>query len=427
VQAVKKDGKGETPMGDENKRFDVLIAGGSFVGLTQAIALAHCARGALRVAVADRTPLNTARARSHDGRASAHSAASKHLFSALGVWQRVERHVQPITGIDITDTALDSVVRPTLLHFDGALASGEPAAYMLENHRLRDALISLARETGGLTFLAPESVLDFQLTSSGITARLEHSGEVTAALLIAADGRKSALRKRAGIKTIGWSYPHAGIAATLALEKPHEGRAIQHFLPAGPFAILPLPDNRVSLVWTEARARADELIALYDAEFLSQARTRIGGRFGEVKLAGPRAAFPLNLHLARSFVAERMALVGDAAHGVHPLAGQGLNIGLRDVAALSEILVEAARLGLDPGGARLLARYQRWRRFDSAFSGLAMDALNQLFSHDNAPLRAIRSLGLGLVDRAPPLKRLFVREAAGLTGTVPRLLKGEAI
>jgi len=427
VQAVKKDGKGETPMGDENKRFDVLIAGGSFVGLTQAIALAHCARGALRVAVADRTPLNTARARSHDGRASAHSAASKHLFSALGVWQRVERHVQPITGIDITDTALDSVVRPTLLHFDGALASGEPAAYMLENHRLRDALISQARETGGLTFLAPESVLDFQLTSSGITARLEHSGEVTAALLIAADGRKSALRKRAGIKTIGWSYPHAGIAATLALEKPHEGRAIQHFLPAGPFAILPLPDNRVSLVWTEARARADELIALYDAEFLSQARTRIGGRFGEVKLAGPRAAFPLNLHLARSFVAERMALVGDAAHGVHPLAGQGLNIGLRDVAALSEILVEAARLGLDPGGARLLARYQRWRRFDSAFSGLAMDALNQLFSHDNAPLRAIRSLGLGLVDRAPPLKRLFVREAAGLTGTLPRLLKGEAI
>ena len=427
MRAVKKHGQGEGAMGDKSKRFDVLIAGGSFVGLTQAIALARCACGALRVAVADRTPPKTARARKHDGRASAHSAASKHLFSALGVWQRVERHVQPITGIDITDTKLDSVVRPTLLHFDGALGNGEPAAYMLENHRLRAALISQARETEGLTFLAPDSVLEFQVTGSGVTARLEHFGEVTASLLIAADGRKSALRKRAGIKTIGWSYPHAGIAATLALEKPHMGRAIQHFLPAGPFAILPLPDNRVSLVWTEARARAGEIVALDDAEFLEQARTRIGGRFGEVKLAGPRAAFPLELHLARAFVAERLALVGDAAHGVHPLAGQGLNIGLRDVAALTQIIVEATRLGLDPGNAHLLERYQRWRRFDSAFSGLAMDALNRLFSHDNAPLRAIRSLGLGLVDRAPPLKRFFVREAAGLTGTVPRLLKGEAI
>ena len=414
-------------MGSGNKRYDVLIAGGSFVGLTQAIALAHCGRGGLRVAVVDRTPLESARARNNDGRASAHSAASKHLFSSLGVWRRVERHVQPITGIDITDTRLDSVVRHALLHFDSELPDGEPAAFMLENYRLRDALISRALEIDGLTFLAPESVLDIKLHDAGVTARLEHSGAVDAALLIAADGRKSALRKAAGIKTIGWSYPQAGIVATLALEKPHQGRAIQHFLPAGPFAILPLPNNRVSLVWTETRTRARDIVALDDAEFLAEAMTRIGGRFGEVALAGPRTAFPLNLHLARAFVAERLALVGDAAHGVHPLAGQGLNIGLRDVAALTEVIVEAARLGLDPGAVTVLERYQRWRRFDSAFSGLAMDGLNRLFSNDNAPLRAIRSLGLGLVDRAPALKRFFVREAAGLTGTVPRLLKGEAI
>ncbi|MFQ5626525.1 MAG: FAD-dependent monooxygenase, partial [Methyloligellaceae bacterium] len=407
-------------MGGDNKRFDVLIAGGSFVGLTQAIALAQASRGSLRVAVADRTPLETARARSNDGRASAHSAASKHLFSSLGIWSQVESQVQPITGIDITDTRLGSVVRPTLLHFDSVLPDGEPAAYMLENHRLRDALISRARETAGLTFLAPESVLGFQVDMQGVTARLERSGDVNAALLIAADGRKSALRKQAGIKTIGWSYPQAGIVVTLALEKPHQGRAIQHFLPAGPFALLPLPDNRASLVWTEARARAREIVALDDAEFLREADKRIGGRFGDLKLAGPRVAFPLDMHLARAFVSERLALVGDAAHGGHPLAGQGLNIGLRDVAALAEVVVEAARLGLDPGSAPVLERYQRWRRFDSAFSGLAMDALNRLFTYDNAPARAIRSLGLGLVDRTPILKRFFVREAAGLTGTIPR-------
>lgn len=414
-------------MAEENKRFDVLIAGGSFVGLTQAIALAQCARGALRVAVVDRTPVEAARARASDGRASALSAASIHLFRSLGVWARVESHAQPITGIDITDSELGSVVRPQLLHFDGGLPGGEPAAFMLENHILREALIDRAGESEGLTFLAPESVQNYQVSSTGVTARLEHAGAVDAALLVAADGRGSAIRKAAGIKTIGWSYPQAGIVATLALEKPHGGRAIQHFLPSGPFAMLPLPDNRVSLVWTEQRARARELVALENADFLAEAKKRIGGRFGDLSLAGPRAVFPLDMHLARRFVADRVALVGDAAHGVHPLAGQGLNIGLRDVAALAEAVVDAARLGLDPGSAPVLERYQRWRRFDSAFSALAMDQINSLFSNHSAPLRAIRSLGLGLVDRAPALKRFFVREAAGLTGAVPKLLRGEAI
>ncbi len=428
MRAVKMlEERARARMTEVNKRFDVLIAGGSFVGLTQAIALAQCARGALRVAVADRTPLEAARARASDGRASALSAASTHLFRSLGVWARVEPHAQPITGIDITDSKLNSVMRPQLLHFDGGLPDGEPAAFILENYILRDALIDHARETQGLTFLAPEVVREFQVSGTGVSVQLEKAGAVDAALLVAADGRGSAVRKAAGIKTIGWSYPQAGIVATLKLEKPHGGRAIQHFLPSGPFAMLPLPENRVSLVWTEERARARELVALDDAGFLAEAKKRIGGRFGELALAGPRGVFPLDMHLARRFVADRVALVGDAAHGVHPLAGQGLNIGLRDVAALTEIVVDAARLGLDPGSAAVLERYQRWRRFDSAFSALAMDRINSLFSNDSAPLRALRSLGLGLVDRAPMVKRFFVREAAGLTGAVPKLLRGEAI
>jgi 2-octaprenyl-6-methoxyphenol hydroxylase len=414
-------------MSSKAQRYDVLIAGGSFVGLSLAIAMMRSSGGGLKVAVVDATPLESARDRGHDGRASALSAASKQLFQSLGVWERVEAQVQPITGIDITDSQLGSLVRPTLLHFDGDLESGGPAAFMLENYVLRDALIEAAREIEGLTFLAPEKVTDFETTLHGVVARLGGGMSVEAALLVAADGRNSALRKSAGIKTIGWSYRQSGIIATLRLEKPHGGLAIQHFLPSGPFAILPLTGNRVSLVWTQESARARQVVAMDDEDFLIHAKKRIGARFGILEIAGPRAAFPLNMHLARSFVAARVALAGDAAHGVHPLAGQGLNIGLRDVAALTEVMVESSRLGLDLGSAPVLERYQRWRRFDSAFSALAMDRINSLFTNDSAPLRSIRSLGLGLVDRAPALKKFFVREAAGLTGTVPKLLRGEAI
>lgn len=408
-------------------KADILIAGGSFVGLSLALALAQASRGALSVVVVDRTPLDRARAAESDGRASALTAASRHLLETIGVWGGVARHAQPFTGIDITDTPLENAVRRPLLHFDGDLEAGETSAVMLENHILRDALISRALNTESLDFIAPDTVTDFTAYSHAVSARLENGGDIETKLLVAADGRKSALRRMAGIRTIGWSYPQAGIVATLGIEKPHGGRAIQHFLPAGPFAILPLTENRVSLVWTEERSRAQDIVALDDEAFLAEAKKRIGGRFGALSIEGPRAAFPLDMHLARSFVAERFALVGDAAHGVHPLAGQGLNIGLRDVAALAEVIVEAARLGLDPGSAQVLERYERWRRFDSAFSALAMDALNRLFTNDIAPLRAARDLGLGLVERAPALKRFFVREASGLTGSVPRLLKGESI
>ena len=414
-------------MGKLTKKIDVLVAGGSFVGLTLAIALSRSSGGAMRVTVVDRTPPQSARAAESDGRATALSAASTRMFQSLGIWDDVSSHAQPFAEIDITDSRLEAVARPRLLHFDGDLSEGEPAAYMLENHVLRGVLMERAEAAEGVTFIAPETVEDFSFGAACVSARLGSGAPVDASLLVGADGRRSGVRKKAGIKTVGWSYPQAGIVVTLGIEKPHQGRAVQHFLPQGPFAILPLRDDRVSLVWTEERTRAHEVVALDDTAFLSEAKKRMGGRYGALSIAGPRAAFPLDMHLARAFAADRVALVGDAAHGVHPLAGQGLNIGLRDVAALAEVVVEAARLGLDVGSGEVLQRYERWRRFDSAFSGLSMDALNRLFSNDSAPLRALRSFGLGLVERTPALKQFFVREAAGLTGTLPRLLKGQEI
>ncbi len=407
-----------------NERYDIAIAGGSFAGLSLALALTS-ADASMRVAVVDRTPPDDAVKGESDGRATALSAASRQLFEALGVWAAVEMSVQPILEIDITDSGLKSIVRPRLLHFDSELKPGEPAAFMAENHVLRAALIARARQQPGIDFRAPEMVSGYETGDSGVSVRLGSGDELMAGLLVAADGRRSVLRKQAGIKTTGWGYSQVGIVTTIAHEKPHNGLAIQHFLPSGPFAILPLTGNRSSIVWTERETFGRDVVARGDEAFLAEVKPRFGVRFGAISLAGPRAAFPLDLHIARRFVADRLALIGDAAHGVHPLAGQGLNIGLRDVAALAEVVVDARRVGLEAGAPQTLQRYERWRRFDSAFSGFAMDGLNRLFSNDNAPLRALRSLGLGLVDRTPPLKRFFVHEAAGATGEVPALLRGE--
>jgi 2-octaprenyl-6-methoxyphenol hydroxylase len=246
-------------------------------------------------------------------------------------------------------------------------------------------------------------------------------------LLVAADGARSRLRERAGIALRGWSYDQSAIVTTVAHERDHNGRAEEHFLPGGPFAILPLRNRRSSIVWTEHGAEATRLVALPDAEFHDELEKRSGLHLGEITLAGPRRAYPLGLWVARDFVAERLALVGDAAHVIHPIAGQGLNMGLRDVAALAEAVVDAARLGLDPGNATVLERYQRWRRFDTLAMGVSTDGLNRLFSNRSDVLRLVRDVGLGIVDRLPPLKRMFIREAAGLTGEVPKLLRGEAL
>ena len=408
----------------DKSHYDVIVAGGGFVGMTLALALGALAPKGFRVALVDTEPPDRDKT---DARASALSTASKGLFSVLGIWPELAENAQPITSIEITDSSLDAALRPHFLGFDDDLRPGQSGAYMIENAELHRPLrFAVAHEPAIETF-APESVAGYTATLVGVQAQLGSGGEIGAKLLIAADGKRSRLREAARIKGVSWSYPQIGIVTTVAHAKPHHGKAVQHFLPGGPFAILPLKGNRSSIVWTEDKATGEAIMAADEATFLAALVKRFGPKLGDIALAGPRQSFPLDFQVARSFVAERLALVGDAARVVHPLAGQGLNIGLRDVAALTEIIVEDVRLGLDIGAASLLERYQRWRRFDSAFSAAVMDGLNRLFSNENAPLRALRDLGLGVLDDAPWLKRALVREAAGLSGNVPRLLRGERL
>jgi 2-octaprenyl-6-methoxyphenol hydroxylase len=408
----------------DKSHYDVIVAGGGFVGMTLALALGALAPKGFRVALVDTEPPDRDKT---DARASALSTASKGLFSVLGIWPELAENAQPITSIEITDSSLDAALRPHFLGFDDDLRPGQSGAYMIENAELHRPLrFAVAHEPAIETF-APESVAGYTATLVGVQAQLGSGGEIGAKLLIAADGKRSRLREAARIKGVSWSYPQIGIVTTVAHAKPHHGKAVQHFLPGGPLAILPLKGNRSSIVWTEDKATGEAIMAADEATFLAALVKRFGPKLGDIALAGPRQSFPLDFQVARSFVAERLALVGDAARVVHPLAGQGLNIGLRDVAALTEIIVEDVRLGLDIGAASLLERYQRWRRFDSAFSAAVMDGLNRLFSNENAPLRALRDLGLGVLDDAPWLKRALVREAAGLSGNVPRLLRGERL
>jgi 2-octaprenyl-6-methoxyphenol hydroxylase len=413
--------------GERRQSYDVVIAGGGFAGRTLALVLAKQAPQGFRIALVDAEPPTAGVDGPEDARALALSAATKSLMSVLGLWQMLAPNAQPICSIEITDSPLKADLRPHFLGFDDELEGAEPSAYIVEAGDLARVLAAAVAEEKAIEALAPETVNDFVVSPFAVAAKLGRGGEIGARLLVAADGKRSRLRERAGIKRVGWSYPQMGIVTTVAHEKPHRGKAVQHFLPAGPFAILPLTGNRSSIVWTEDAAESEAIMAMSEAGFVAELTNRFGHRLGEIALAGPRQSFPLDLQIARSFVADRLALIGDAAHVVHPLAGQGLNIGMRDVAALAETIVESARLGLDIGGAAQLERYERWRRFDSAFSAAVMDGLNRLFSNDSAPLRVLRDLALGLVDRAPLVKRFLVREAAGRTGHVPRLLKGEII
>lgn len=408
-------------------KFDIAIVGGGFVGLALAAALERAAPGGFSIAVIDAADIADPTALGRDPRASAIVAASRRLLEAVGVWPAVADRAQPINRIEITDSPLEAAVRPLVLGFDMQLEGAGPAAHMVENRHLLAALRAHVLALESVTVVAPERVAGFEPGPAGAVLKLERRGALEARLVAACDGRRSALRRMAGIKVVGWRYHQIGIAATVEHDEPHHGRAVQHFLPAGPFAILPLKGNRSSLVWSEEKARAEEILAEGDTRVAGEIARRFGPMLGEVRLAGSYGGFPLDMHIARRFTAPRLALLGDAAHGLHPLAGQGLNIGLRDVAALAEVVVEAARLGLDIGGEGVLERYQRWRRFDSAISATAMDALNRLFSNDSDALRLVRALGLGLVDRLPAVKRFFVEEAAGFTGETPRLLRGEPI
>jgi 2-octaprenyl-6-methoxyphenol hydroxylase len=325
----------------------------------------------------------------------------------------------------VTDSRTRDTVRPVFLTFATAMEDGETAAHLVPDATVVAALARAARDAR-VRLVAGDAVTDFTVTNGHVRAETRRGAAFNARLLVAADGARSRLRELAGIDTVGWSYGQSGIVATVAHDKPHGGRAEEHFLPGGPFAILPLKGNRSSLVWTEASEVAERLVGDRVA-FQVELERRFGHRLGSVRVLDEPRAFPLGLRIARTFVKERFALVGDAAHAIHPIAGQGLNLGFRDVAALAETIVEAHRLGLDIGALTTLERYQRWRRYDTVEMGLVTDGLNRLFSSDNPALRIIRDVGLGLVDRLPPLKRLFIAEAAGEAGDPPRLLKGEAI
>jgi 2-octaprenyl-6-methoxyphenol hydroxylase len=421
----------------EAQQVDVLIGGAGFAGLALAIALRQGLGPSFSVAVADPALARAA----GDARASAIVAAARRLFETIGVWQQVE--AQPILDMVVTDSRLQDVARPTFLTFDGDveqrsqvyagcvdLPAREPFAHMIENGPLLAALAAKAKQEG--VALRPAAVADLEVASNRVDVRSSDGDTFAVRLLVAADGAHSAIRERAGIASHGWSYGQSAIVTTVAHERDHHGRAEEHFLPAGPFAILPLKDDvvvghRSSIVWTEETQAALRIVALPDDGFHAELERRFGLRLGEIAAVGPRRVHPLGLSIARAFIADRLALVGDAAHVIHPIAGQGLNMGLKDVAALAEVIVDAVRLGLDPGSLAVLERYQRWRRFDTVAMGMTTDGLNRLFSNRSDALRLARDIGLGLVDRLPALKHFFIREAAGLVGEVPKLLRGEAL
>jgi 2-octaprenyl-6-methoxyphenol hydroxylase len=401
---------------------DVLIAGGGFTGLTLAIALRQALGPTFTIALADPS---LGRSHADDARASAIIAAARRLFETIGVWPSVAEEAQPILDMIVTDSRLADAVRPVFLSFAGDIEPGEPFAHMIENRHLVAALEAKARELG--IELKTTAVRSFSPHPQNVDVQFGDDTTMAARLLVAADGARSTIRQAAGIATHGWDYPQSAIVTTVGHERDHGGRAEEHFLPAGPFAILPLKGSRSSIVWTEETREAERIVALPDAAFHDELERRFKLHLGEIDVVGARRVLPLGFFVVRSFVAERIALVGDAAHVIHPIAGQGLNMGLKDIAALAEVIVDAARLGLDPGSATVLERYQRWRRFDTMTMGLATDGLNRLFSNRSDVLRLFRDVGLGMVDRLPGLKRLFMREAAGLFGDVPKLLRGEAL
>ncbi|MER8884044.1 ubiquinone biosynthesis hydroxylase [Mesorhizobium sp. M0816] len=414
-------------MVDSKNSLDVLVAGAGYIGLAAAVSLKQ-ARPSLAVAVVDAAPAGVWQ---KDGRASAIAAAACRMLDQLGVWNEIAPEAQAITEMIVTDSRTSDPVRPVFLTFDGEVAPGEPFAHMVANKDLNGALRRRAEQLG-IGIIEGVAVSAFDINGAGITVHLADGATLKTRLLVAADGVNSKLRDMAGIKTVKWEYGQSGIVCTVAHERPHNGRAEEHFLPAGPFATLPLKPgkdgtNRSSIVWVERSQDAEKLVAGDTLVLEYELEQRFGLKLGEIHIADKPRAWPLGLTIARAFVAPRIALAGDAAHGIHPIAGQGLNLGFKDVAALAEVVVEGDRLGQDIGALDVLERYQQWRRFDTVQMGITTDVLNRMFSNDFGPLRTLRDIGLGLVERMPRLKGFFIRHASGLSGDTPKLLKGEAI
>jgi 2-octaprenyl-6-methoxyphenol hydroxylase len=403
---------------------DVLIIGGGLNGPALALALAQ---GGLASIVLDAQTRTVRTDPAFDGRAYALALSSRRMLAALGLWDTLAPHAQAIEEIKISDGRAGEGAGRLFLHFDHDEIDEGPMGHLLEDRFLREALIDALDAAPLIGHRAGTRVVDQAIAPGAATVTLASGETLRAPLLVGCDGRDSQVARRAGIRRRGWDYRQTSLVCAVEHERPHRGIAHQFFMPAGPLAVLPLPGDRSSIVWTETRARAAAIGALDDDGYLGELGPRFGDFLGTIRLAGARYSYPLGLSLAERFVAGRVALAGDAAHGIHPLAGQGLNLGFRDVAALAEVLVTARLRGEDVGAPDVLARYQRWRRFDTALLAAATDGLNRLFSNDSQLLRLGRDLGLGLVNRLPALRRTLIREAAGLSGDLPRLLGGRPL
>ena len=385
---------------------DIAVVGGGLNGPALALALAQIG---LRVTVIDSLPATTRAAENFDGRSYALALTSVRLLQSIGVWDAVQENAQPMLEIKVTDGRAGEGASPFFMHFDHAEIEEGPKA------------------ESNITLMDGETVTAQQTDSMGARLALASGKVLRVKLIVGADGRSSGTAQRAGIKRIGWDYGQTALVCAIAHDRPHQGIAHQFFMPPGPLAILPLTENRSSIVWSETTANAARINALSEELYLDVLRPRFGDFLGEISLAGARYTYPLSLSLTHSMVADRVALLGDAAHGVHPIAGQGLNAGMRDVAALAEVVADAYRRGQDVGSATVLNQYQLWRRFDNTALALATDTFNRLFSNDNPALRLARDIGMAALNAIPSVRRGFIREAAGLTGTLPRLMRGEVL
>tara|TARA_B110000977_G_scaffold103724_1_gene135480 strand:+ start:7155 stop:8396 length:1242 start_codon:yes stop_codon:yes gene_type:complete len=399
-----------------NTDTDIAIVGGGLNGPTLAIALEQ--RG-LNVTVIDALPAPKRGMRDFDGRSYALAHASMRLLRGIDLWDAIKDHTQPMLEIKVTDGRAGTGPSPWMMHFDHTEIEEGPMGYMCQDRHLRQALLAKMDGAARITQMSGETVV---AQSSG-QLTLASGKTVTAKLIVGADGRASGTAERAGIKRTGWGYGQTAIVCAVEHELPHGGIAHQFFMPTGPLAILPLPNNCCSIVWSETETRATKIMAIDDTDFLDALRPAFGSFLGELTLVGKRFSYPLGLTIANRFIADRVVLIGDAAHGVHPIAGQGLNAGLRDVAALVDVLSDAKARGEDIASAAVLARYEQWRRFDTATLAAATDTFNKLFSNDNPLLRAVRDMGMGVINATPRLRRTFIREAAGLTGDLPSLMR----
>lgn len=399
---------------------DIAIVGGGLNGPLLALGLAQAG---LKVTIIDAQTIKTRKNAGFDGRSYAMALTSVRLLQALGVWDQIADHAQPMLEIKVTDGRAGEGPSPFFMHFDHAEIEEGPMGHMVEDRHLRRALLDQLAKTPEITQMNGQTVVGQTPNPAGITLNLASGKTLRARLCVGADGRGSGTATQAGIKRVGWAYDQTSMVCAVGHALPHHGVAHQFFMPSGPLAILPLTKNRSSIVWSETTQNAAQINALSDSDYLDILRPRFGDFLGEISLVGARYTYPLSLSLTHTMIADRVALIGDACHGVHPIAGQGLNAGFRDIAALIDVLTAAKQRGEEIGSPQSLAQFQEWRRFDNTALALATDSFNRLFSNDNALLRMARDVGMGIINALPGARRGFIREAAGLTGELPTLMR----